>query len=302
MIDRKELKTAARQALRDTKPSPVLVTLMTAAITVVLVYLSLSINGTIDVVRELIGAFRGGTLAETVTSGGTADEVSLFGSLLVFALNIMTSVISVGYVLYCLRVARHTAASFGDVFDAFGLFLRAFVLRFLRGLVLLAWQVAFAVALSFLTSAVLLAIYGDGAEEALYALMASPWAALTLVLYIPWFVASYFYRLADYFLLDHPEMTCIQCLTMSRMAMRGHKWELFLLDLSFLGWYVLCIVPVAVLWVQPYITVTMAGFYEKTAPAFLAQLEARARQQAEQPPQPGHGYHVPGRSDDGEEE
>ncbi len=302
MTERRELKAAARQAIREAKPSPVLVALMVVAVTAVLVYLSMSINGTIDMIREMIAELRSGTLTEYITADGTAEEGSLFGSLIVFALNVMTTVISVGFVLYCLRVSRRIQASFGDVFDAFGLFLRAFVLRFLRGLVLLAFEIVLVVALSFLTSAVLIAVYQDGAEEALYALAASPWAALVLLLYIPVFIASYFYRLADYFLLDHPEMTCVQCLTMSRMAMRGHKRELFRLDLSFLGWFILCIIPVAILWVKPYFTVTMAGFYEKRAPAFLEELQQRMEQQAQQPPGPGHGYSVPGQRDDDEEE
>jgi len=125
--------------------------------------------------------------------------------------------------------------------------------------------------------------------------------------YLPMLVVSYFYRLADFFMLDHPEMSCLQCLTMSRLAMRGRKWELFKLDLSFLGWYILSVIPLVGVWVQPYVTITAAGFYDAVAPGFLQELEQRMREQMERQaralgrPENPHGWHIPGEDDrDGE--
>ena len=61
-------------------------------------------------------------------------------------------------------------------------------------------------------------------------------------------------------------------------------------------------VPFVTLWVQPYITVTMANFYNEAAPQFLKEMEEklRARQEAMQKPPDYHGYHVPGQSRDDE--
>lgn len=52
-------------------------------------------------------------------------------------------------------------------------------------------------------------------------------------------IFSYRYRLATYFLLDHPEMGALESITQSKQAMKGWKGELFILDWSFFGWLLL---------------------------------------------------------------
>lgn len=308
MIDRKKLKADARQAMREAKPHPFWVTLAVSVILAVLIALSGYISGSYETYRELFRQVVSGELMQSIMSDTglvlPSGSTSGFGSFLVLALEIMASVISVGYVLYCLRISRHIHASVGDVFDAFGLFLRAIIIRILRSLILFLWAMLFALALSFLITAVILGtillLYNtpDESPDLLLAVMNSPWFfPVTAVLtYIPLIVVSYFYRLADYFMLDNPGMSCFQCLTMSRMAMRGRKWQLFKLDLSFIGWYILSVVPFVALWVQPYVTITEAGFYSEVSPLFMQDMEQklRARQEAMRRPPDNRGYHVPG--------
>ena len=47
--------------------------------------------------------------------------------------------------------------------------------------------------------------------------------------------------------------------------MRGHKLELFLLRLSFIGWIILGIFTLGILyiWLAPYMSVAQAEFYER---------------------------------------
>lgn len=75
-------------------------------------------------------------------------------------------------------------------------------------------------------------------------------------LIVPGFFALYSYRMARYLLLTHPEFGVIDCLRESRLRMRGHRMELFRLDLSFLGWGLLSAIPVLGLipsvWALPY--------------------------------------------------
>lgn len=299
MTDRKTLRAAAREAMREAKPHPAWVTLAAAAIMAVLMGLSMSISGTFEAYGELFRQALSGQITDAATVA--AGSASGFGSFLVLALEIMSVVVSVGYVLYCLRVSRRIRASVGDIFDAFGMFFRAVFIRVLRGLMLFLWEMLFALALSVLLSVMLVLTLATTAEETLMMAVNSPWMlVLSAVLYIPMLVASYFYRLADYFMLDNPGMSCAQCLAMSRMAMRGHKWELFKLDLSFLGWYILSAVPFVALWVQPYVSVTMAGYYDAVAPGFIRELERRIRERPQEP-QTTHGYSVPGQKpDDGD--
>ena len=85
----------------------------------------------------------------------------------------------------------------------------------------------------------------------------------SLLFIIPGIIKSYSYAMAYYIKLDHPEMEANQCITESRKLMKGHKWQLFVFDLSFIGWYIvgmLCL-GVGTLWVDAYKATARAEFY-----------------------------------------
>ena len=89
-------------------------------------------------------------------------------------------------------------------------------------------------------------------------------ALWSILLVVPGIIKSYSYAMAYYLKVDHPEMNWKDCITESRNLMQGHKWELFVLDLSFIGWYIvgaLCL-GVGTLWVSPYHNSARALFYE----------------------------------------
>ena len=86
----------------------------------------------------------------------------------------------------------------------------------------------------------------------------------TLLLVIPGIVAAYRYRFAMLNLCENPEIGVMEALNMSKAQTLGFKWQLFVLDLSFLGWIIvgsLCL-GVGTLWVTPYMEATNAQFYE----------------------------------------
>ena len=86
----------------------------------------------------------------------------------------------------------------------------------------------------------------------------------SLLFVIPGIVKMYAYSMAYYIKLDHPDYGWKACIDESRQLMDGHKWEKFVLDLSFLGWIIvgsLCL-GVGTLWVTPYMEATNAQFYE----------------------------------------
>ena len=78
-------------------------------------------------------------------------------------------------------------------------------------------------------------------------------------------IVKYFsYAMTYYIKHDHPEYDWRTAITESRRMMDGHKWELFCLKLSFLGWMIvgaLCL-GVGTLWVTPYMWVAEANFYD----------------------------------------
>ena len=97
----------------------------------------------------------------------------------------------------------------------------------------------------------------------------------SLLLFVPGIVKAYAYSLAYYVKADHPEYGWRECLDESQRLMMGHKWEKFVLDLSFIGWSIvgsLCF-GVGTLWVMAYMAATEAEYYkyllsDRRAPEF----------------------------------
>ena len=87
----------------------------------------------------------------------------------------------------------------------------------------------------------------------------------SLLFLIPGIVKSYSYSQAIYLAYDHPDWDWKQCIDESRRIMDGNKMKLFVLDLSFIGWYIVGMLAcgVGVLWVDPYRQAARAEFYEE---------------------------------------
>lgn len=76
-------------------------------------------------------------------------------------------------------------------------------------------------------------------------------------------VKTYAYSMMYFVKADHPEYSWNECITESRQIMNGHKMDLFLLHLSFIGWAILgeLACGVGLLWVSAYIEAATAQFY-----------------------------------------
>ena len=87
----------------------------------------------------------------------------------------------------------------------------------------------------------------------------------SLLLVVPGIVKAYEYRMIPYLLADHPEMTKEEAFQTSKLMMQGNKWNTFLLDLSFVLWWMLGALTcgiASVLYVHPYVQLTEAALYE----------------------------------------
>lgn len=95
----------------------------------------------------------------------------------------------------------------------------------------------------------------------------------TLCFIIPGIMAAYSYSMAHFIANDHPEMTAREALTASKEMMKGHRWRLFCLEFSFLGWDLLA-----------GLTLGIGSFvlapYKETANAFFYQDLLNSRSQA----------------------
>ena len=85
-----------------------------------------------------------------------------------------------------------------------------------------------------------------------------------LLLVVPGIVKFYAYSMTFEILYDAPDMSAKEAMAESRRLMEGHKLDLFLLDLSFIGWILLSIVSFGALtvYVVPYMQAAHEAFYE----------------------------------------
>lgn len=139
---------------------------------------------------------------------------------------IIGGTVQLGYGTYLLKQHDGKETRVGDLFSQFSRFGTGFVQKFLVGLFTALWALLFI---------------------------------------IPGIIKSFSYAMTPFILADHPELTALQAITRSRQLMNGHKWELFVLALTFLGWNLLGLLTfgIGLLWVAPYQNAAYAAFYRK---------------------------------------
>lgn len=92
-------------------------------------------------------------------------------------------------------------------------------------------------------------------------------ALWSILFIIPGIIAAISYTFVYNIKLDNPELSVMECIAKSKELMNGHKMEYFILQLSFLGWAILGVFTLGILylWLVPYMSVTMCNFYNKLA-------------------------------------
>lgn len=86
----------------------------------------------------------------------------------------------------------------------------------------------------------------------------------TLLLIIPGVIKAYEYRMVPYILAEQPDIRCSDALAISKEMMNGQKMDTFILDLSFIGWNLLCAITcglTGIFWSQPYIDAVNGELY-----------------------------------------
>lgn len=225
-MNRQMIKAQAWELCRTSKPSPVVMGLLFTMLTAVITGLSarvLSSNITTDMASRYLYAFNNGNYEAALR---LADEFSPSRSatLISSLLTVVKWIVGAGFSIFIMNTVRRCEAAYGNLLDGFASILRVLLLYLLEGLVI---------------------------------------SLCSLLLVFPGLIAAYGYRQALYLVLDHPEMSVVQCMKASRKMMKGHKGELFVLDISFFGWRILCafLAPLEI-WVAPYTETAYVLFYE----------------------------------------
>ena len=86
----------------------------------------------------------------------------------------------------------------------------------------------------------------------------------TLLLIVPGIIKGLSYSMSYFVLKDRPELSPAEAIKESMRLMNGHKADLFILQLSFIGWAILgSITVIGIIWVIPYMYTAVAAFYEQ---------------------------------------
>lgn len=96
----------------------------------------------------------------------------------------------------------------------------------------------------------------------------------SLLFVIPGIIKAISYALTPYILADCKNVRATDALKLSMRMMEGHKWEYFVLGLSFIGWTLLTSLTCGLLYVfyvGPYMNNTFAGYYAERKAAALAE-------------------------------
>lgn len=254
--DRAALKYEVKEDMRLIRPRPLLATLIfllvSAALTGLIQWLqSWMTAGGIQELMDLMG------LVEMAEYGLISDEelvqavVELFGSVgsvagisMLFALlsSLITWTLSFGYQGYCLDMVRRKDPSYGRLACALPQLGWVLLTGFLVTVFTFLWTLLMtlgAVVVIFLATL----LFGNSFLTSLIA-----FAAL-LALAAGVIAISLRYSMANYILLDE-RVDALEAISRSKAMMRGRKWHLFVLELSFIGWYLLVyLIVVVVVWI-----------------------------------------------------
>ena len=90
----------------------------------------------------------------------------------------------------------------------------------------------------------------------------------SLLFVIPGIVKSLSYSMSTYILAENKGKPALECINESKAMTEGHKMDLFVLGLSFIGWGLLCGITfgIAGIWVLPYMQATYANAYNSLKP------------------------------------
>lgn len=153
-------------------------------------------------------------------------RITIKSGLLSLAAFLIGGVLQLGYARFLLKQHDGKALDFNDLFSQFDRFGTGFAQDFLRTLYTFLWS---------------------------------------LLLIVPGIIAALSYAMTPFILEEHPELTASEAIARSKALMDGHKMDLFLLNLTFLGWDILCALTANVgnLFLNPYKNAAYAVFYRE---------------------------------------
>jgi len=154
------------------------------------------------------------SVVSMLTESSSAQTVlgSPAATFIYILISLMTLILQIGFYLYCMGIRRGERMEFLTLFDGFSFAGRLIALAVIQDLFIFLWSMLFVV---------------------------------------PGVIAVYRYRFAYLDLCENPSLGPLEALNMSKRQTEGYKAQIFLLDLSFLGWMILGSLPSVLVYLAP---------------------------------------------------
>lgn len=157
---------------------------------------------------------------------GLLSIILIVTLVIVIVMFVISSVVGVGYSKFNLELVDKKSPSISNLFSYFPHWQTVALTEFLKGIYVFLWSLLFI---------------------------------------IPGIIALYSYMMTPYILADNPELSASEAIEISKQMMRGNRWRLFCLEISFFGWSILCVLTLGIgfLWLTPYMNAATAEFYRE---------------------------------------
>lgn len=262
MVNRKELKSKSKEQLRGQWKIPVLITLIISIIQVIS-----------SCIMEIF-----------------VDNLPIYILLLILNLLIMLIMVIMVNSFY-LKISRDKKVEFSDIFISWKTFGKGIGIEVLLGLIIIPIIIIIAIIIGvvwalYMSTAIINSLTPS------YGIMIGITILLTLILCIPLIILELYFFPAVILVCEDNNRGIIQCIKESFKLMKGNLWNLFVLQLSFIGWAILCIIPtifvailtafslnevavvilsniasIGFLWLAPYMNTTLLNFFNEISGA-----------------------------------
>ena len=148
------------------------------------------------------------SMAISMLGNFTGEAAGILGIFVSVFSSLMDMVLGAGFIMYCMAIRRNERAEYLTLFDGFSFVGKIIGLNLVIYMFIVLWSMLFV---------------------------------------IPGIIAAYRYRFALYNLYENPGIGIMEALDMSKRQTIGYKGQLFLLDLSYVGWVFLASLPLVIM-------------------------------------------------------
>ena len=227
-LDRPLLKERSKQLIRESNPKVLTASVLFIALSALITVLSTRLAGIdADTAMRYMQYLQDGN-TDAALRVLSSTTPSTGAQLVNLLLKSVSIIVALGFEIFLLNTLRGTAPMLANLLDGFGYWWKVLLIDLVCGVLILLWS---------------------------------------LLLIVPGIIAAYRYSMAHYVLITNPDLGVMDCIRESKRLTQGWKGALFVMDLSYLGWAVLCAIPVLgwllSIWVTPYRALTFLQAYEQ---------------------------------------